>query len=254
MRAEIASAWVIALFAVALAACSTPVEGSTSSATEDDLTDSSDSGGDSNASSAGSTGGTDGGGTTDGASGSPSGSGSGASDSGSDSGDNSTSVGGASCDGELHQLTFDVDDAELFGGWQVGWSMSQQREYARWEGSFDNPGDNGVVFHPDIPCSDVWYVWVYFFDEDRWDSFFVQSDGAPAEPALFDGDCDNNNDRRWIWNDLNRRQPGAMEACVYADDPWTQAWGPGAHELRFMYRESIGLMDVIVTNDSNFKP
>ena len=185
---------LLVLASAALLACSTPVEGSGGGATSDD---SGDSGAASEAGSSGDVSGTSAGSGSSSAGSSGNGGG-GSSGSSGGSTTTTTTAGGMSCDG-VEELALGIDDADVSGPWEVDYSNSLDQEFLRWEGSFEDPEDNAIVFRPQIPCDDDWHVWVLFRDNGQYDSFFVQSDGAPANTAIFDGDCDFENDGRWIY-------------------------------------------------------
>ncbi len=241
--------WLAGLVALAMSACSGPIEegsaGGTSSDSDSDSGSSSSADG-SGSGSAGSTG--------DGSSGGASGS-SDPGGSGSSGGDGtSTSAGGMDCAG-LEELRLGPDDAARVGPWELGYSNFLDQPFLLWDGPFENPPNNALRFNPQIPCDDEWHVWALMFDEARYDSFFVQSDGAPADPAIFDGDCDQNNEGRWIWSELNWRvNDPYVGPCDFTEDPWVQKWSAGEHELEFSFRESYGLAEVIITNDPSFSP
>ncbi len=226
-----------------MGACSTPIEeGSASGGTGSESDGDDDASSSANAS--GATNSTDGG-SSGGAGSGPSGSG---------GAGTSTSAGGMACEG-LEQLWLGPDDAARVGPWEIDHSNFLDQDFLRWEGSFDDPENNALIFNPQIPCDDDWRVWARMIDEGRNDSFFVQSDGAPADPAIFDGNCDQENSIRWIWSELNWRvDDPEVNPCEFAEDPWVQSWGAGEHELVFSFRESFGLAEVIITNDPDFTP
>ena len=121
---------------------------------------------------------------------------------------------------------------------------------------YGESGPNSAELTVDIPCDDKWHVWVRGVDRGTDDSFFIQIDEEPMNPAIFELDCDlggGGGGYRLVWKELNYRKPNA-DLCEYLYDPWVQEWDKGEHELTFMARESAGIAEVVVTNKNNFDP
>lgn len=151
---------------------------------------------------------------------------------------------------ETVTLSYDIDDAMLYGGWSNEFSIFIGKKYADWQG--DPQQDNGVVWVADVPCDDDFHVWVRFRDIGQDDSFFVQVDGAPQEWAIFDGDC-GGNILNWRWEKLNWRNPND-NSCQWTEDPWIQSWTAGAHEIHFRFFDATGIAEIKFTNDPNYSP
>lgn len=163
-----------------------------------------------------------------------------------------TTTGGADSEGECAPVQIELDsaDAVLSGQWMVVMSQAGEGEVLY----LPAPSTDGsVLWEPDIPCQDTWYIWVRYFDQGTDDSYFVTLDGQPRPAPVFEGDCTQAGDG-YRWNLLNWRDPENGGLCEYVEDPWTADWGPGIHEIAFSYREARALGRIIVTNDPGFDP
>lgn len=143
-------------------------------------------------------------------------------------------------------LELGVADAELTGNWVPSVSEVGEGDIAVLMG-----GPNGAVtWDVDVPCEDTWYIWVRYWEQGNDDSYFVTLDGAPDDPAIFEGDCSGAG-QGYDWRLLNER---GDSPCVYLQDPWAPQWDAGAHEVSFSFRESIALGRIVVTNDPEYAP
>lgn len=168
---------------------------------------------------------------------------------GSTSGGSTTGQGGACQD--LMSFELVPADATLSGGWMLTMSMLGEGQVA----SLPNPMMNNmgsVLYSPDIPCDDTWYIWVRALDQGANDSYFCTLDGEPNPKPIFEGDCTNQGNS-YKWARLNWRDPMAM-ACMYIEDPWAPMWSAGVHEIEFSYRESPAIGRILLTNDMNLVP
>ncbi len=168
---------------------------------------------------------------------------------GSTSGGSTTGQGGACQD--LMSFELVPGDATLSGGWMLTMSMLGEGQVA----SLPNPMMNNmgsVLYSPDIPCDDTWYIWVRALDQGSNDSYFCTLDGEPNPKPIFEGDCSNQGNS-YKWARLNWRDPMA-QACMYIEDPWAPMWAAGVHEIEFSYRESSAIGRILLTNDMNLVP
>lgn len=113
--------------------------------------------------------------------------------------------------------------------------------------------DGTVLWEPEIPCDDVWFVWVRYYEQGGDDSYYVTLDGEPQPAAVFEGDCGFGGDG-WGWALLNWRDEATQGACEYTEDPWTPDWSTGTHAIEVSYRESIAIARIVVTNDEAYVP
>src|SRR5690606_34958885 len=106
-------------------------------------------------------------------------------------------------------------------------------------------------FEFDIPCPGDYHVWVRATDAGNADSYFVQVDGMPLNPAIFEVDCSAvDMGTVYLWRELNRRE----QQCVYIEDPWVQTFDEGMHQVVFEEREPGAIARLIITGDANFVP
>ncbi len=161
-----------------------------------------------------------------------------------------TDTGGpiGACQG-IETIELEPADATATGGWMLTPSMLGEGEILVLDnGQFDG----SVLYEPDLPCDDNWYIWVRFWQQGSDDSYYVTLDGMPQPPAIFEGDCGNGGGG-WDWAALNWRDENAPP-CTYVEDPWAPVWSAGVHEIEVTYRESIAIGRVVVTNDPMFVP
>jgi hypothetical protein len=155
---------------------------------------------------------------------------------------------------ELLQIEMYPADATHTGGW--GLVMSNWEPYEV-SGYNQMQGQGSILYEPDIPCDDTWYIWVRYWDQNSQDSYFATVDGEPVPPAIFEGDCTSNDPpgaNPYAWRLLNWRDPQNGGPCQYVADPWAPEWTAGVHQLEFSYRESIAMGRIIITNDASFAP
>jgi hypothetical protein len=149
--------------------------------------------------------------------------------------------------------TFEMlpSEATLSGDWQLGMSMIGEGEIAV-VGQMGGGTDGSVLFEPDIPCDDTWYIWVRAFDQGNNDSYFATLDGEPMPPAIFEGDCTAGG-QGYDWAVLNWRDEAAAP-CDYVEDPWAPDWAAGTHQIEFSYREATAMGRILLTNDPALVP
>ena len=140
----------------------------------------------------------------------------------------------------------------LSGAWTLGMSMLGEGEIATIVAP-QNGTDGSILYTPDIPCDDTWYIWVRALDQGANDSYLAQLDGEPTPAAIFEGDCTQNGNA-YKWAVLNWRDPNGGGSCMYVQDPWAPTWTAGAHEIEFQYREVQGMGRILITNDPNLVP
>jgi hypothetical protein len=165
-----------------------------------------------------------------------------------DSGEPGDTGGNTAC-ARTVQIELDAADATLTGGWQLQTSMLGEGEIAAISGQ----ADGSVLWEPDIPCDDTWYIWVRYFENGGDDSYFATLDGEPNPAAVFEGDCTFGGDG-WGWALLNWRDEATQGACEYTEDPWAPDWTAGVHAIELSYRETIAVARIVVTNDEAFTP
>lgn len=161
----------------------------------------------------------------------------------------STGVNGACAD----VVTFELkpSEATLSGAWVLGMSMLGEGEITNIPMP-NNGTDGSILFQPNIPCDDTWYIWVRAFDNGNADSYLATLDGQPMPSAIFEGDCTQGG-MAYKWTVLNWRDSMA-QACDYVEDPWTPMWTAGVHEIEFKYREATAMGRILITNDPDLVP
>lgn len=143
-------------------------------------------------------------------------------------------------------LELGVGEATLTGNWTPAVSESGEGDIA----VLMNAPQGAVTWDVDVPCDDTWFIWVRYWEQGNDDSYFVTLDGAPEQPAVFEGDCSAGG-QGYSWRLLNER---GDSPCVYLQDPWAPQWEAGLHEVAFSYRESFVLGRIVVTNDPEYTP
>ena len=168
---------------------------------------------------------------------------------GSATGDSGDTGNAGACERTV-QIELQAADATLSGGWQLAMSMLGEGEIvALTPGQFDG----SVLWEPDVPCDDTWFIWVRYFEDGSDDSYYATLDGEPDPAAVFEGDCTFGGDG-WSWALLNWRDEATQGACEYTEDPWAPQWTAGVHAIELSYRETIAVGRIIVTNDEAFTP
>ena len=163
-------------------------------------------------------------------------------------GTETTGNSGMACDDTV-TVELGAEEAELSGDWALQTSQVGEGMIA----ALDPPAvDGAVTWSVDIPCEDTWFIWVRYWEQGQYDSYYATLDGEPDPPAVFEGDCTQQG-QGYGWTVLNRREEGG-QPCVYDEDPWTADWGAGTHEVAFSYRESIAIARIVVTNDPDYNP
>lgn len=154
----------------------------------------------------------------------------------------------SACD-EVIQFEMMPDEATLTGGWGLAMSMMGEGQIA----FIQNPNMGGsVLYEPELPCDDTWYIWARAFDNGQDDSYFATLDGEPEPPAIFEGDCGGGGNG-YVWARLNWRDVDA-NPCEYVEDPWAPTWDAGVHAIEFSYREAQAMGRILITNDPDFTP
>jgi hypothetical protein len=151
-------------------------------------------------------------------------------------------------------LEISSEEAEL-DGWTGMQTMFMGESWVIRPDTPDDPQNTSgetATFEIDVPCADTWHVWVRVYDAQNRDSLFVQVDGEPQPPPIFEAECTDAGDG-FVWAQLNQRLEGAA-ACEHAIDPWTFDWDAGSHDLVFMPRETPALGRLVVTNDPDYAP
>ncbi len=149
-------------------------------------------------------------------------------------------------------VTFEMQPSEAThsGAWELGMSMIGEGEI-----SVLNQGmgtDGSILYEPDIPCDDTWYIWVRYWESGNDDSYFATLDGMPMPEAIFEGDCGGGG-QGYEWAALNWRDQGDGP-CMYVEDPWAPNWTAGVHQIEFSYRESLAMGRILITNDQDLVP
>lgn len=159
---------------------------------------------------------------------------------------------GGACD-EVVTIEMFPADATHSGAWGLVMSMYEPYEVSGLNQMMGQEGS--ILYEPEIPCDDTFYVWVRYWDQNTEDSYFVTVDGQPMPEAIFEGDCTNNDPMGtpYGWRLLNWRDQAA-NACEYVQDPWTHDWTAGVHQLEFSYRESLAMGRIVITNDPAYMP
>lgn len=148
------------------------------------------------------------------------------------------------------QIPLEADDAEL-NGWDITQSQFPGEDNVIFPAQGGGP-DASAMFSVEVPCQDTWTVWVRGRDQGSDDSHFVQVDGEPNPPLIFEVDCSGGGDD-YKWTRLNQRELDAP-VCVHVTDPWDQEWEKGVHQITFYPREPGAVSRLIVTNDPGFDP
>ncbi|MCA9709835.1 MAG: hypothetical protein KDK70_28605 [Myxococcales bacterium] len=148
-------------------------------------------------------------------------------------------------------VTFEMlpSEATYSGDWELGMSMIGEGEISVLPG-FGT--DGSILYEPDIPCDDTWYIWVRYWEQGSNDSYFATLDGQPMPEAIFEGDCTGGG-QGYNWRVLNWRDQGDP-ACTYLEDPWAPDWAAGVHQVEFSYRESQAMGRILFTNDPDYVP
>ncbi len=157
---------------------------------------------------------------------------------------------GADCT-ELIEFEMQPSEAILTGDWFLGMSGIGEGEIVQL--SPNGGTDGSVLFEPDIPCTDTWYIWVRYWESGSDDSYFATLDGMPMPEAIFEGDCGNGG-QGYDWTTLNWRDPVNSSPCEYVEDPWAPQWDVGVHAIEFTYRESLAMGRILLTNDPDLVP
>ncbi len=161
---------------------------------------------------------------------------------GTTTGDNSA------CD-EIVEFEMMPDEATLSGGWGLAMSMMGEGQIV----FIQNPNMGGsVLYEPELPCDDTWYIWARAFNNGQDDSYFATLDGEPEPPAIFEGDCQAGGNG-YLWARLNWRDIDG-DPCEYVEDPWAPTWEAGVHEIEFTFREAQAMGRILITNDPDFTP
>lgn len=170
-------------------------------------------------------------------------------DTGSTGGDPTTGGMSNTCD-EPVVIEISPEEAELTGAWQLGMSQVGEGTIIRLPQFGGSDGE--IIWNVDVPCDDAWIVWVRYFEQGSDDSYYVQVDGEPEFPVVFEGDCTGGG-QGYGWRALNYREEGS-NPCESVEDPWLQDWDAGAHAVAFSFRESVAMGRIVVTNDPDYLP
>jgi hypothetical protein len=153
--------------------------------------------------------------------------------------------------GETIILEYDATIAMVSGDWDHGTSgLVPSEGNVVWPDQ--QPADGSAVFDLDFPCQDDWHIWVKGMDRDQNDSFFVQVDGSPGSPAIFDLDCSPGDwdNPQYIWAHLNER---IGNGCGL-DNPWVVNGGPTEGRVEFFEREAGAISAIAFSNDPGYTP
>lgn len=164
-------------------------------------------------------------------------------------GEETTTGMGADCS-ELVEIELLPADATHTGAWELSTSQVLPYDISLLNQRVGTEGS--ILFEPDIPCNDTWYIWVQYWQQGSDDSYFATLDGEPMPPAIFEGDCSQFG-QGYDWAVLNWRDE-ADPACTYQQDPWTPDWAAGVHEIEFSFRESPAMGRIVITNDQDYVP
>lgn len=170
-------------------------------------------------------------------------------DTGSTGGDPTTGGMSSACE-EPVVIEISPEEAVLTGAWELG--MSQVGEGTIIRLPQFGGADGEITWNVDVPCDDDWIVWVRYFEQGSDDSYYVQVDGEPEFPVVFEGDCTGGG-QGYGWRALNYREEGS-NPCESVEDPWLQTWETGEHAVAFSFRESIAMGRLVVTNDPDYLP
>ena len=161
----------------------------------------------------------------------------------------STGVNGACND----VVTFEIEpaDATISGAWTLAMSMLGEGQIINLPNPM-NANDGSILYQPDIPCDDTWYIWARVLDQQANDSYLATLDGQPNPSAIFEGDCTQNGNG-YKWTVLNWRDTNAA-SCDYVEDPWAPMWAAGVHDIEFQFREATAMGRILITNDPDLVP
>jgi len=166
-------------------------------------------------------------------------------------GDPETTTGvGNECE-DIVEIEMLPSEAIHSGAWELGMSGIGEGEIS----VIPNPmfgTDGTILYEPDLPCDDTWYIWVRGLNFGTDDSYFATLDGMPMPSAIFEADCEFGGGG-YTWAALNWRDP-ADPSCTYVEDPWTPTWTAGIHAIEFGYREINAMGRIVITNDPAFVP
>jgi len=151
---------------------------------------------------------------------------------------------------DVVQFEMQPSEAIQTGSWDLGMSMVGEGEIS----IYDQMGGGGgsILFEPDIPCNDTWYIWVRYWEQGDADSYFATLDGMPMPEAIFEGDCTGGGNG-YDWAALNWRDQ-RDGPCTYVEDPWAPTWDAGTHSIEFTFRESLAMGRILLTNDPAYVP
>lgn len=136
-------------------------------------------------------------------------------------------------------------DATNANGWDPFMSMLGEGMIMAWD---QQTNDATISWDIDVPCDDIWHIWVRGIDQGQADSYFATVDGMPNPAPIFELDCTNNpNQGTYVWKELNWRDL-ADPGCTYLEDPWMQDWLIGIHQFELTYRESGAVSKLWITN------
>lgn len=161
-----------------------------------------------------------------------------------------TTDGGGACNEDI-SFEIEAEAAVDIEGWNEQMSMLGEGVVLAWD---NQTQDAFATWDIEIPCDDTWHIWVRAIDNQQSDSFFATVDGEPNPEAIFELDCTQGPQMgTYLWKELNYREQMAG-SCEYLFDPWTQDWAAGTHELTLIYRESIAISKLWITNTENTPP
>jgi hypothetical protein len=152
---------------------------------------------------------------------------------------------------EIVQFEMVPSEATHSGAWELGMSMVGEGEISVLNQMMGE--DGSILYEPDIPCDDTWYIWVRYWEDGSEDSYFATLDGQPMPEAIFEGDCTGFGGG-YDWKVLNWRDPVAGGPCDYVADPWAPDWTAGVHPIEFTFRESLAMGRILITNDETYVP
>jgi hypothetical protein len=165
--------------------------------------------------------------------------------------DEPTTTGAGEACNEIVQFEMLPSEATHSGAWELGMSMVGEGEISALNQMGGTEGS--ILYEPEIPCDDTWYIWVRYWEQGAEDSYFATVDGEPMPEAIFEGDCTGGG-QGYNWRALNWRDPVAGGPCEYVADPWAPDWTTGTHQLEFTFRESLAMGRILITNDPAFVP
>lgn len=167
-----------------------------------------------------------------------------------DPGETDTTTGVGSDCTELEVIELFPADATHTGAWELSMSMVLPYDISVLDQMMGTEGS--ILYEPDIPCNDTWYIWVQYWEQGSDDSYFATLDGEPMPAAVFEGDCSQFG-QGYGWTALNWRDP-EDPACTYQQDPWAPDWSAGVHQIEFSFRESPAMGAIVITNDQDYVP